>query len=88
MTETSRAAAPTSMISLMRFEYETAAEWYERAIVADSLAAAQEEALATAGNATAVRVARKRAEAAAAELQHALAALQADRRLQRSQYSN
>ena len=73
------------MINFMRFDQESAAQWYERAIVADSMAAAQEEALAAAGNPTAIRVACKRAEEAAAELQQALEALQADRRLQRSQ---
>lgn len=73
------------MINPMRFDHEKPAQWYERAIVADSMAAAQEEALAAVGNPTAIRVARKRAEEAAAELQQALAALQADRRVQRSQ---
>lgn len=73
------------MINFMRYAHETTAEWYERAIVADSMAAAQEEALAGAGNPTAVRVAHKRAEEAADELHQALVALQGDRRLHRSQ---
>ena len=59
---------------------ESANEWAERAIVANSLAAAQEEALTDAGNPTAKRVARKRAEEASADLQQALGALQADHR--------
>ena len=66
----------------MRFGHETAAEWYERAIVANSLAAAQEEALTDVRNPAAVRTARKRADEAAVELQRALEALQAHRRLQ------
>lgn len=73
------------MIDFMRYDHETTVEWYERAIVADSIAAAQEEALAAAGNPTAIRVARKRAEEAATELQQALAALQEDRRVARRQ---
>ena len=60
--------------------YESAKERSERAIVANSLAAAQEEALTHAGNPTAKRVARKRAAEAAVELQQALDALQAERR--------
>lgn len=63
----------------MRFDHESVAQWYERAIVADSPAAQQEEALAGAGNPTAVRVARKRAEEAHIELQQALAAFQAEK---------
>jgi hypothetical protein len=62
---------------------ESASEWAERAIVANSLAAAQEEALADAGNPTAKRVAGKRAEEASAELEQALAALHAERRRRR-----
>jgi hypothetical protein len=58
---------------------ESANERAERAIVANSLAAAQEEALAEAGNPTAKRVARKRAEEASAELQQALDAVHAER---------
>lgn len=73
------------MINFMRYDHETTAEWYERAIVADSMAANQEEALASAGNPTAIRVARKRADEAATELQQALTALQQDRRLHRAQ---
>jgi hypothetical protein len=61
---------------------ESASEWAERAIVANSLAAAQEEALADAGNPTAKRVAGKRAEEASAELEQALA-LHAERRRRR-----
>ena len=67
------------MTDSMRFDHESAAQWYERAIVANSIAATQEEALATAGNPTAIRVARLRAEQAAADLQQALGALQTDR---------
>ncbi len=59
---------------------ESVDEWFERAIVANSTAAEQEESLAAAGNPTAKRVARKRAEEAAADLQQALQALQAERR--------
>ena len=59
---------------------ETAQQWYERAIVADSLAAADQELLADAGNDIAKRVARKRAEEASADLAQALNALQAERR--------
>lgn len=59
---------------------ESAEEWCERAIVANSVAAAQEESLADAGNTTAKRVARKRAEEASADLGKALDALQAERR--------
>jgi hypothetical protein len=58
---------------------ESASEWAERALVADALAAAQEEALAEAGNPTAKRVARLRAEEASADLKQALDALQAQR---------
>ncbi len=58
---------------------ETAQVWYERAIVAKSVAAAQEESLADAGNPTAKRVARKRADETATDLQQALAALQTER---------
>lgn len=60
--------------------HESAKERSERAIVANSVAAAQEEALADAGNPTAKRVARKRADEASTELGHALDALQAERR--------
>lgn len=59
---------------------EAAEEWFERAIVANSVAAAQEELLADAGNPTAKRVARKRAEDASADLGKALEALQTERR--------
>ena len=62
--------------------YESARERSERAIVANSIAADHEEALAEAGNPTAKRVARKRADEAAAELQQALEALTAARRRQ------
>lgn len=69
------------MIGLMGFDRgESVGDWYERAIVANSVAAAQEEALADAGNLTARRVARKRADEAAADLKQALDALQAARR--------
>ena len=64
-----RPAGPPFMIDSMRFDHESAAQWYERAIVANSIAATQEEALATAGNPTAIRVARLRAEQAAVDLQ-------------------
>lgn len=50
--------------------------------MANSVAAAQEEALADAGNPTAKRVTRKRADEASAELGQALAALQTERRRQ------
>ena len=59
---------------------ESVQQWYERAIVANSTAAAQEELLADAGNETAIRVARKRAEAAAEDLRQALHALKTERR--------
>jgi len=59
---------------------ETAQQWYERAIVAASIAAAQEELLAEAGNPIAKRVARKRVEEAAGDLQQALIALKSERR--------
>lgn len=58
---------------------ESAEEWSERAIVANSVAAAREESLADVGNPTAKRVARKRAEEASADLGKALEALQAER---------
>lgn len=63
----------------MRSDRESVQDWYERAIVVNSLAAAQEEELADAGNSTARRVARKRADEAAADLKQALAAVQAGR---------
>jgi hypothetical protein len=59
---------------------ESAEQWSERAIVANSVAAAQEESLANVGNPTAKRVARKRADEASDDLQHALDALHAERR--------
>jgi hypothetical protein len=59
---------------------ESVEQWVERAIVANSTAAAQEEALAAAGNPTAIRVARLRAAEAAAELTQALDALRSQRR--------
>lgn len=59
---------------------ESIEQWSERAIVANSLAAAQEELLAEAGNPTAQRVSRKRAEEASADLKEALDALQRKRR--------
>lgn len=59
---------------------ETALQWYERAIVAHSVAAAQDELLADAGNPIAKRVARKRVEEAADDLHQALNALKAERR--------
>jgi hypothetical protein len=59
---------------------EAVQQWYERAIVAHSMAAAQEEAIAEAGNPIAKRVARKRAEEAAGDLQQALQALKTERR--------
>ena len=75
----SREKLLVAMIKDMKLDHESAAQWCERALVANSLAAAQEEALAGAGNPTAVRVARKRAAAAEDELQLALTALQAER---------
>ena len=66
----------------MRSDQESAAQWYERAIVANSVAAAQEETLANAGEPTAIRVAHLRAGEAASELQQALEALHEERRLQ------
>ena len=64
----------------MRFNGdESAKERSERAIVANSVAAAQEEAMAGAGNPTAIRVARLRAAEAAAELEQALNALTTER---------
>lgn len=59
---------------------ESIEQWSERAIVANSAAAAHEESLAEAGNPVAKRVARRRAEEAAADLQQALTALQTQRR--------
>lgn len=59
---------------------ETVQQWYERAIVANSMAAAQEESLAEAGNPIAKRVARKRVEEAAGDLQQALDALKTEKR--------
>jgi hypothetical protein len=58
---------------------ETVQQWYERTIVANSMAAAQEELLADAGNPIAKRVARKRLEEAAADLDQALNALKTER---------
>ena len=58
-------------------------EWAERAIVENSLAAAQEESLSEVGNPTAKRVARRRAEEASADLARALDALREKRRLAR-----
>lgn len=58
---------------------ESAGEWLERAIVANSVAAAQEESLADQGNQTAKRVAAKRADEASADLSRALRAVQAER---------
>lgn len=73
--------AAADIIEVMSSERnESAEEWFERAIVANSVAAAQEELLADTGNPTAKRVARKRAEEAAADLGKALDALQAQRR--------
>ena len=69
------------MINFMKLDHESVAQWYERSIVEHSLAAAQEEALTDAANETAVRVMQKRTDQAAAEMQQALAALQAQRRL-------
>lgn len=59
---------------------ESVQQWYERAIVANSTAAAQEELFADDGNETAIRVARKRAEEAAEDLAQALQALKTERR--------
>lgn len=59
---------------------ETVQQWYERAIVVHSVASAQEELLAEAGNPIARRVARKRVEEAAGDLQQALHALRTERR--------
>lgn len=50
----------------------------ERAIVANSVAAAQEESLAQEGNVTAKRVAAKRADEASADLSRALKAVKAE----------
>lgn len=58
---------------------ESATQWTERAIVANSVAAAHEESLADAGNPTAKRVARKRAHEASVDLGQALDALHAER---------
>lgn len=57
---------------------ESAGEWLERAIVANSVAAAQEESVAEKGNPTAKRVAAKRADEASADLNQALRAVQAE----------
>jgi hypothetical protein len=58
---------------------ESIEQWCERAIVANSVAAAQEESLAEVGNPTAQRVSRTRAEEASADLKEALDALQRKR---------
>ena len=69
------------MIASVRSEPgESAQERYERAIVADSVAAAQEESISGVGNPVAKRVARKRAEEASGELNRALDALQEQKR--------
>ncbi len=52
----------------------------ERAIVANSVAAAQEESLADQGNPTAKRVAAKRADEASADLDQALSAVRAEQK--------
>jgi len=59
---------------------ESASEWLERAIVANSVAAAQEESLADQGNPTAKRVAAKRADEASADLDQALSAVRAEQK--------
>lgn len=59
---------------------ESAAQWYERAIVGNSLAAAEADSLAGVGNPTALRVAQKRADEASADLARALDAFLAERR--------
>ena len=59
---------------------ESVTQWSERAIVAHSVAVAHEESLADAGNPTAKRAARKRAEEVSADLDQALDALRAERR--------
>ncbi len=59
---------------------ESAGEWLERAIVANSVAAAQEESLADQGNPTAKRVAAKRADEASADLDQALSAVRAEQK--------
>ena len=69
------------MINFMKLDHESVTQWYERSIVAYSLAAAQEEALTDAANDAAVRVMRKRTDQAATEMQKALEALQAQRKL-------
>ena len=68
------------MISMSFRPGESTVQWYERAIVEDSMAAAQVESFAEAGNVTAKRVAAKRAEQAGADLGRALQALEAERR--------
>jgi hypothetical protein len=60
---------------------ESTERWSERAIVANSVAAAHEESLADAGNPTARRVASKRADEASTDLEQALDALRAERRV-------
>lgn len=64
----------------MRFDHESEEDWYERAIVAHSMAAAHEEELAEAGSLNARRIACNRAEDKAADLAQALAAVHAARR--------
>ena len=59
---------------------ESATQWTERAIVANSVAAAHEESLAEVGNPTAKRVARRRSDEASADLERALDALHAERK--------
>jgi len=59
---------------------ESAGEWLERAIVANSVAAAQEESLADQGHPTAKRVAAKRADEASADLDQALSAVRAEQK--------
>ena len=73
-------AALGRMLGMSSSRGESVGRWYERAIVASSLAADAQESLAHVGNDIAKRVARKRAEEAAADLDLALDALQAERR--------
>ena len=71
---------PTMMKCVSARPGESASQWYERAIVENSMAAATEESFAEAGNPTARRVAAKRSVEAAADLARALTALETERR--------